>query len=69
MEAELVAQKYGPAFKKIIAQIDELSGVDKEAIEKTNATFPVGGSDEGGPVLGNGTTAGGRGSDIRLRTG
>jgi hypothetical protein len=59
-EAELVAQKYGPAFKKAIAEIDRLSGVDKEAIEKTNATFPSGGSDEGGPHVGNGTSAGDR---------
>jgi hypothetical protein len=59
-EAELVAQKYGPAFKKVIAKIDELSGVDKEAIEKTNATFPSGGSDEGRPHVGNGTAAGDR---------
>jgi hypothetical protein len=45
-EAEMVAQKYGPAFKKVIAKIDELSGVDKEAIEKTNATFPAGAEGE-----------------------
>jgi hypothetical protein len=59
-EAELIMQKYGPAAKKIIAKIDELSGVDKEAIEKTNATFPSGGPDEGGPHVGNGTSAGDR---------
>jgi hypothetical protein len=38
-EARQVAQRFGPAFQKVIAKIDELSGVDKEAIEKTNATF------------------------------
>lgn len=40
-QAEQIAQKYGPAFKKVIAKIDELSGVDKEAIENANATFPT----------------------------
>jgi len=42
-EAAIVAQRFGPAFKRVIAKIDELSGLDKEAIEQTNATFPVGG--------------------------
>jgi hypothetical protein len=41
-QAQLVAEKYGPAFKKAIAKIDELSGVDKEAIEKAADTFPAG---------------------------
>jgi hypothetical protein len=51
-EARLVAQRFGPAFRKVIAKIDELSGVDKEAIEKTNATFQA-----GGPESTNGGTA------------
>lgn len=42
-EAQQVAEKYGPAFKKVVQKIDQLSGVDKEAIEKANATFPAGG--------------------------
>jgi len=41
-EAEAIAQKYGPAFKKVIAEIDRLSGVDKDAIERASATFPAG---------------------------
>jgi hypothetical protein len=43
VEAEQFAKNCGPAFKKVIDVIDEISGVDKEAIEKANATFPVGG--------------------------
>jgi hypothetical protein len=39
-EAEQVAQSFGPAFRKVIAKIDELSGVDKEAIEDASARFP-----------------------------
>ena len=47
-EAAKVAEKFGPAFKKVIAKIDELSGVDKEAIEQAQATFPVGERRENG---------------------
>lgn len=47
-EAEEVAKKFGPAFKKVVAKIDELSGVDKESIEKAEARFPAGGSEQGG---------------------
>ena len=41
-EAEKVAERFGPAFKKVIAKIDELSGVDKQAMEDAQAKFPVG---------------------------
>jgi hypothetical protein len=49
-EATAVAEKYGPAFKRVVEKIDELSGVDKEAIETARARFPGGGagSDDGG---------------------
>ena len=42
-EAQQIAEKYGPAFKKVIAKIDALSGVDKEAITDATARFPSGG--------------------------
>lgn len=41
-EAQKIAESYGPAFKKIVAKIDELSGVDKEALDNVQATFPAG---------------------------
>jgi hypothetical protein len=41
-EAERFAQRCGPAFKEVVRVIDEISGVDKEAIERANATFPAG---------------------------
>lgn len=56
-EARVIAQKFGPAFKKVIAKIDELSGVDKDTIEQTNATFPSGGRDEAGSDVVNGAAA------------
>lgn len=43
-DAKTFAQMCGPAFKEVIRVIDEISGVDKEAIEKANATFPAGGA-------------------------
>ena len=41
-EAQKVAEKFGPAFNKVIEKIDELSGVDKEAIENANDQFRPG---------------------------
>lgn len=40
-QAVVVSERFGPAFEKVIEKIDELSGVDKEALEKTQATFPA----------------------------
>jgi hypothetical protein len=47
-EAEVIAQKYGPAFKKVIAKVDELSGVNKEEIESAQTRFPSGNGREDG---------------------
>jgi hypothetical protein len=41
-EAQAVSERFGPAFKKVIAKIDELSGVDKAAVEEANARFQGG---------------------------
>lgn len=70
-EAEQIAQRYGPAFNKVIAKIDELSGLDKEAIEEATARFPssgIGAADEGeeGP---HGSPGGSRGPDLPARVG
>lgn len=45
-EAEKVATRFGPAFKKVVGVIDDLSGMDKEAIERAEARFPVSGAGE-----------------------
>lgn len=37
-------ERCGPAVRRIIAKIDELSGVDKKAIEEATARFPSGGN-------------------------
>lgn len=43
-EARIISTKYGPAFKKVVAKIDELSGVDKEAVQNMDARFQPGGA-------------------------
>lgn len=40
-EALQVAQKYGPAFRKVVDKIDELSAVNKEEIDSAQARFPA----------------------------
>jgi hypothetical protein len=58
-EVESIAKRFGPAFKKCVTKIDELSGVDKEAIEKAEARFPGGGEgDADGRRAGDGAPAG-----------
>lgn len=42
-QARTFMEKNGPSVRAIIAKIDELSGVDKEAIEEATARFPSGG--------------------------
>lgn len=68
-EAKLIQEKFGPAFRKVVEKIDELSGIDKDAIEKAEARFPVGGEAEAGPLLGNGSAAGGSRPDVPARVG
>ncbi len=53
-DAKVIAEKFGPAFRKVIEKIDELSGIDKEAIEKTEQRFPAGGNGAGGEDVGVG---------------
>ena len=68
-EAQKVAERFGPAFKKVIAKIDELSGVDKEAIEEASSRFQASGADSNGSDVGDGTPAGSDGSNVRARAG
>jgi hypothetical protein len=68
-EAEIIAQKFGPAFTKVVTRIDELSGLDKEAIEQARARFPVSSQSPGGSELENGAGAGSPGPAVPARTG
>jgi hypothetical protein len=68
-EAKQVQERFGPAFRKVIEKIDALSGIDKEAIEKTEQRFPAGGAGEAGPPLADGVAAGNGGSAVPARAG
>jgi len=67
-EAQQIQERFGPSFRKVIAEIDRLSGIDKEAIEKTEQRFPGGGAGEA-RVDGNGVAAGDSRSDVPARAG
>lgn len=56
-EAQKIAETYGPVFKKVIAKIDELSGIDKEAIEDAQARFPGSGANANGRDVVDGAAA------------
>lgn len=63
-----IAKKHGSAYRRVIAAIDKLSGLDKESAEQTAARFPARGSGETG-TNGTGDAAGDSGSAVRMRTG
>jgi hypothetical protein len=66
-EARQLQERYGPAIKKVVEKIDELSGIDKDAIEKVEQRFPAGGASETGPDVGDGAAAGSGGPAVPLR--
>lgn len=70
-EARTISERFGPAFKKVISKIDELSGLDKEAVEAVNGRFH--GSRPGAPDAGEAgvheVAAGGGGPDLAVRDG
>ena len=68
-EARQVQARFGPAFKKVIEKIDELSEIDKDAIEKAKATFPDGDGGKAGPDVGDGTSNGSARPDVPARAG
>ena len=57
-DVRTIFEKYGPAARKVVAKIDELSGIDKEAIESTEQRFPAGGNGSNGSDVGVGDAAG-----------
>ncbi len=70
-EARKFMEQCGPSVKEIIAKIDELSGVDKDAIEEANARFQGGGErapDKGEAGL-HAASARGNGSAVPARAG
>jgi hypothetical protein len=60
-EARQFMQQCGPAARKLIEQIDEISGVNKQALEEAQARFPASGegpSDNGPAATAPDTTGG-----------
>lgn len=68
-EARKFAEQCGPSFFKVIGAIDEISGMDKEAIEQAEARFQNGDGSQSGPDLDDAATAGSGGPDVPARTG
>lgn len=66
-EGRAIQERFGPAFRKVVAKIDELSGIDKEAIEATEQRFPDRGASETGPDGDPGVASGSGGSAVPLR--
>ena len=65
-EAEQFMRQCGPAAKAIVEAIDELSGLDKEAISEASARFPSSGAVESGPVVDDGIATGSSRPDLPL---
>ena len=68
-QAETISQKYGPAFRKVVDKIDELSDVDKEAITEAEARFPSGGASPNGSGVDVAGAEPDPGSDLHARAG
>jgi len=66
-EARSIQERYGRAFRKVVAKIDELSGIDKEAIEQVEQRFRDSGAVEEGPAGDLGVASGSGGSAVPLR--
>lgn len=68
-EARVFATKCGPAFKEVVRVIDEISGVDKEAIEQAEARFQGSVGSESGDDVANAPSNGRSRSPVSSGTG
>lgn len=68
-DANTFAQHVGKAWRVIVDKIDEISGIDKAAIEAAEARFPVGGQGEAGRSEGDDVGARNGRSDLPLPAG
>lgn len=57
-EAEHVADNFNAAWRKIVDKIDELSALDKEAVQEAADRFPASGTDADGADVGPGNGTG-----------
>ena len=68
-EAYTFSQRFGPAWNTVVKAIDDISGIDAKAVERTNAMFQPGGSGEARPSAKDAAGAGNGRSDLPVRTG
>ena len=68
-EAQALALKLGPAWRVIVEAINDISGIDQDAVKKAEAMFQPGGTPEGRTDMANGTAAGGGRPDLPVRAG
>jgi hypothetical protein len=68
-EVRAFSIKVGRAWRAIVTAIDEISGVDKAAIEQANARFRSGGPPPAGAVVGDESGAGDGGPDLLVPAG
>jgi hypothetical protein len=68
-EAYTFATRCGPAWRAVVDTIDAISGIDKAAIEKTNATFRPSGPGAPGPDVEADAANGSGGPDLHLHAG
>lgn len=69
-QAQLAAEKWGPAFEKVVEAIADLSNIDEEAMRKAQATFPHSpGGEEGRPGVGVANGSGDAGPVEPVRAG
>lgn len=66
-EARQIQERFGSSFRKTVEKIDELSGIDKEAIEAVEQRFPAVNGGKEGPDVGNGPTGRSAKPDVPVR--
>jgi hypothetical protein len=67
-EVRVFAQQTGRAWKEVVRVIDEISGINREDIDRANTSFRAGGpAEEPKPADSNGAGAGDGGPDIPAR--
>jgi len=68
-EVQRFSHQCGAAWQKIVKTIQDISGVDKDAVDRTNAMFQGGGQSQAGISASNGTAAGNDRPDQPARAG
>jgi hypothetical protein len=68
-EVEQLQQRIGPAWHRLVNEINKISGIDKETEERTKTRFQAGSTGSPRAAEGNGAGAGSGRPDLRVSTG